>query len=286
VWVLDLLALAAEKDDVNAEMIRMGAASGDAGFVGGWYRMSSYGWPIGFLSGLVHVEAGAEPVTECDLLSADPFDPLRRAPGMVLDTVDAAKAETTCRTQSESNPGDLRAGYQLARVISSDKNREADWMPLARASAGQGVSPAFNLVAYQLSQKDDDRSGEAYIAGAQRTIIESFPVLYPFLQAHAKTDRERTGLAWYAGKAAALGIVPAQLALADSAKDLQQKLFRLLLAARLADAAGDTATAAAARQSADSVLVRQADQQRIEAEVADWKPEPLVDLPSENPDAS
>ena len=78
----------------------------------------------------------------------------------------------------------------------------------------------------------------------------------------------------------------AQLALADGARDVQQKLFHLLLAARLSDEAGDTAAASSARERADSVLVRQADQQRIEAEVADWKPEALVELPAENPDAS
>jgi len=285
-WVLDLLALEAEKDTVNAAMIETGAASGDSGFVGGWYSMSSYGWPIGFLTGLLNIESGRGFVRECDLLAADPYDPLRRAPGVALDHVDMAKAEPACRTESDGNPGDARAGYQLARVISADKNRESEFMSLARAAADAGVSPAFSLVANTLNDKSDDRSGEAYLAASQRTIIESFPILYPFLQSHAKTDRERVGLNWYVAKAAGLGVAQAHLALAESAPDLRQKLFHLLLAARLADDAGDAAAAADARQKAQSVLLRQVGQQRVEADVADWKPESLIALPADNPSAS
>ena len=66
--------------------------------------MSSYGWPIGFLSGLVGLERGGETVTQCDLLAADPYDPLRRAPGLTLDKVDTAAAETECRPSTSATP--------------------------------------------------------------------------------------------------------------------------------------------------------------------------------------
>ena len=286
-WVFEVLALAAEKDDVNASLIAAGATSrATSTFVGGWYRMSSYGWPLGFLSGQVHVEAGQEPVTECDLLAADPYDPLKRAPGLVLDRVNVPKAETACRADAESHPEDARMTYQLARVISSDSKREAEFMPLARAAAEQGVSPAFSLIGSALNDRNDDRSGDAYAGASQRTIIESFPVLYSFLKSHARTDRDRLGLAWYVGKAAALGVADAHLALADDAPDLKQRLFHLLLAARIFDASGSIEAAADARRQADGVLVRQPDQERIQSDVSDWKPEALIELPAEKPGAS
>lgn len=276
-WVLEILALAAEKDDVNATMIETGAAGGDSTFVDGWYRMSSYGWAIGFLSGLVNVESGAGTVTQCDVAAADRYDPLRRAPG--VDTVDA-EAESLCRTESDGNPDDARAMFQLARAISSDSSRESEYVSIARIAAEAGVSPAFSLVASSMSGDEEDNSTEAYLAASQHTIIESFPVLYPYLAGRATTDRERQGLAWFARKAAALGVSVAHVALADSSTDPLERMFRLELAARLADEAGDTATAASLRQRAGAIPSRKADQERIEGDVSSWTPEPLVELPA------
>ena len=280
-WVLEILALAAEKDVVNADLIAAGASTGDAGFLAGWYRMSSYGWPIGFLSGLVYLERGGGSVTKCDLLAADPYDPLRRAPGLTLDKVDTAAAEKECRTEHESNYDDGRTTYQLARVISADTSRSSEYLPLARQAAAEGVSPAFSLVAYALSQKDDNRSSDAYIAMTQRTLIESFPVLYPFLAAHATTARERTGLAWYADKAAALGVPEAQLALADLANDPAEALFHAKLAARLFTEASNQPGAAEAERKAGALSVPAADATALDSKVAAWTPEALVNLPED-----
>jgi hypothetical protein len=276
-WVLEVLALAAEKDDVNQALIDSGAATGDSTFVDGWYRMSSYGQAIGFLSGLLNVESGAGPITQCDVAAADPYDPLRRAPG--LETV-SADAESLCRTESDGNPNDSRALFQLARAISTDSSRESEYVPIARVAAEAGVSPAFSLVALSMSGDEEDHSTEAYLAASQHTIIESFPILYPYLASRAKTDRERQGLAWYARRAAALGVRDANIALADSSSDPLERLFRFELAARLANEAGDTASAATLRGRAGAIPARKADQERIEGEVGSWTPEPLVELPA------
>ena len=131
-----------------------------------------------------------------------------------------------------------------------------------------------------MSGDEEDHSAEAYLAASQHTIIESFPVLYPYLASRATTDRERQGLAWYARKAAALGLREAHVALADSSTDPLERLFRLELAARLADEAGDTATAASLRERAGAIPARKADQERIEGDVSSWTPEALVELPA------
>jgi Novel STAND NTPase 1 len=280
-WVLELLALAAEKDDVNAEMIDAGAITADATFQSGWYRMSTYGWPIGFLAGLVGLERGGQSATKCDLLAADPYDPLRRAPGLTLDKVDAAAAEEECRAEHDRRPKDGRTAYQLARVISSDTSREADYLPIARDAAAMGVSPAFSLVAYALSQKDDAGSGDAYIATAQRTLIESFPLLYPFLADQATTPRQRNGLAWLAGKAADLGVPEAHLALVDLGDDPVQKLFHAKLAERLFTEEGNTRAAAEADLKARTIDVPPAEASEVDSNVAAWQPRALVELPAD-----
>jgi hypothetical protein len=282
-WMLEVLALAAEKEAVSAGMEEAGAGSGEGGFLGGWYLMSSYGWPLGFLSGLVNVERGGDPVTRCDLIAADPYDPLRRAPGLTLDRVDTATAEQECRIERSRQPDDGRTLYQLARVISADTTREAEYLPIAREAAALGVSPALSLVAYALGQKEDTQGEDvAYIATVERTLIESYPILHPFLAIRASSDRERDGLAWYSAKAAALGVPEAHFAMAEFAADPVEKLFRLKLAERLAaERGGETALTLAenARRLATEISVSPADAERIDAEVSAWAPTPLTELP-------
>ena len=278
-WLLEILALASEKDDVNATLIEMGAASGDSGFVDGWYRMSSYGWAIGFASGLVNVETGGATVTQCDLLAADLYDPLRRAPGVV--DVQAEEAESVCRIESDSNSADYRALFQLARAISINPDREPEYRPLARTAAEAGVAPAFSLLAEAMRGDEEDHSDVAYRAASQHTIIESFPVLYPFLKDRATTERERLGLLWYANKAANLGVAEAHVALADLGQDTGQRYFHLAVAARLLDEAGDASGAAAVREKAATLPAQKVDQTAFEDMVREWQPEALVEVPAD-----
>ncbi len=281
-WVLEILALAKEKDDLDQEMISLTPGSADAAFVGGWYRMSSYGWALGFLGGLVRLEQGGINATECDTLAADPYDPQRRAAGLTLDKVNKADAEKACTAEHQSEPNDALTTYQLSRVISADANRTAEYLTLAREAASEGNSAAFAEVAYELSQKKDDRSGDAYVAATQRTLIDTFPVLYPFLVGHATTDRERGGLEWYAERAAELGVPEAQLALVDLVADPVEKLFHAKLAAELFTQAGNSSMAAEALLKAGEITANQADQSVADAKVTAWKPEALVNLPAEN----
>jgi hypothetical protein len=283
-WLFELLALAAEKDEVNKTMIDMAAAAGNSTFVNGWYSMSSYGWPIGFVAGLVNVEAGAQTVTQCDLLAADAYDPLRRAPGVA--EVTGTEAEAACRTESDANPGDLRALFQLARAISVNADREPEYRPLARRAADAGVAPAFSLVAQAMSGDTEDHSDDAYFAASQRTLIESFPVFYPYLLSRAKTEQERLGLTWYAREAAALGVVDAHVALAELLQDSGDRLFHLGVAARLLDEAGDKSGAATIRARASALPAPKLGDRHIEDEVSAWQPEAIRELPAEPDQAS
>ncbi len=278
-----MLALAAEKDDLNETMITTGLASGDSNFVGGWYQMSSYAWPIGFLSGLLNVEHGGQEVTQCDVLAADPYDPKRRAFGILLSDVDATKAELVCRAETVLHPEDGRALYQLARVISNDMSREGEFMPVARKAAEMGVSPATALIGYTLGQKKDDTgSGAAYRLAAQQTILELFATLYPFLEAHAKTDRDRMGLVWYARQAGDLGMPEGQLAEARLTDDPVEKLFHLRLAVRLfSNDGGNNQAAADALNQAAAISVTQAQSDKVDADVAAWNAKPLIELPAD-----
>ena len=241
-WVLELLALAAEKDAVNATLIAMGAGNSDFDFARGRYRMLSYGFPTGFLSGLVHLENANSVVTRCDVLASDPYDAGRRAPGRLVADV-ASEAEAACSAAHQADPTEPRATFQLARAMSRLTNRSPQFMPLAVQAAESGVAAAFVLIAETLEEKKDDRSEQAYAAAAQRALIESFPVLYPFLESRAADDDDRKGLAWYAEKAAALGVPEAHLALAGLSDDPVARQVHLALAARIWTESGNPAAA-------------------------------------------
>jgi hypothetical protein len=278
-WVLEELALAAEKDAVNAEMLETGAASTDSGFVNGWYRMSSYGIAIGFLSGLVNVETGGQQVTDCDLKAADPYDPRRRAPGVWLSDIAAAEAEQACKDATAGRPDDARSIYQLARAVSGATGREAEYLSLARQAAAAGAAPAYSLVAQALDATDQTLGTQAYLAASQHTIIEAFPVLYPFLASRASTEREKIGLGWLAEKAAALGVPEAHLARAALVNEPKAKLFHTKLAVRLWEELGNPAAAAAARVASGAISVTPEDAAAVDEDVSVWTPEAIDDLP-------
>jgi hypothetical protein len=279
--VLELLALAADRDDLNAELIATGAGASDFDFVNGWYRMNTYGWALGFLGGLVNVESGNAVATQCDLLAADPYDPRRRAPGLGLDQVDLARAEAACREAREANPQDVRATYQLARVIYSDAKRDAEFLPLAKAAADQGVAEAYSLIASTLDAKKDARGRRAYQAAAQRSVIESFPILYPFLAKRAASDRDQRGLEWYAENAAALGVPEAHLVLAEASGDPVVRRVHLGIASRLWMQAGDWVAAQTVLNQAAAATLTAEQSGEAEARVGAWVPETLITLPDD-----
>ena len=292
-WVLEVLALAAEKDAVNAAMIEMGMAEDASSFMTGWYRMVSYGLQIGFLSGMVNVETSADPATDCDLVGADINDPRRRAPGFFIDRVDAERAEALCRAQFERNPDDLRALHQLARALYAPVWHEGgattdsdEFVRLSRAAAEQGVSASFSLLADVIDSVDTTRGDRAYHAASQRIIIDAFPVLYPFLERIASTPRQREGLAWYAGAAAALGVPEASMVLGELLDDPAEKRFYFGLAARLWAEAGDADAASVAEERARATSVGAAEADEVANRVAEWTGEPLVALPDSVDDSN
>jgi hypothetical protein len=243
--------------------------------------MSTYGWALGFLGGLVNVETGGGTVTQCDLLAADPYDAGRRAPGLALDQIDLARAESACVEARDADPRDTEATYQLARVIFADAKRDPEFLPLARAAAEQNVAQAFSLIASMLDAKKDARARRVYQAAAQRSIVESFPALYPFLEKRAAGERDRRGLAWYAEKAAALGVPEAHVALADASDDALTKAVHLRIAARLWSQAGDWAAGESARQRSDAAAQNAEQADEAAARAAAWQPEPLLLLPDD-----
>ena len=58
-----------------------------------------------------------DPGAICDRLAGDLFDPRKRAPGVLLDAIDADRAVPACRAAVEAAPDEPRFRYQLARAL-------------------------------------------------------------------------------------------------------------------------------------------------------------------------
>ena len=164
------------------------------------------------------METGNPIATQCDLLAADPYDESAARRGWELTRSTLRGRKQSAGRQARQIRGTC-APPTSSPAIYSDAKRDAEFLPLARAAAEQGVAEAYSLIGYTLDAKKDARSRRAYQAAAQRSVIESFPILYPFLARHAVTDRDRLGLAWDAEEAAALGVPEAHLALAEATRD-------------------------------------------------------------------
>lgn len=83
----------------------------DLGFGSGLARPVSIG-----RAPLPALRAGEPPVSRCDQLAADPWDPGKRAAGHPIQAIDAAGAITACRAAIETWPGVARFELQLARA--------------------------------------------------------------------------------------------------------------------------------------------------------------------------
>jgi TPR repeat protein len=67
--------------------------------------------------GLLTTTAAAQPApTACDRLAAHPEDPDRIVPGVPTSAVDQLAAIAACEADLETDPGNARLRYQLARV--------------------------------------------------------------------------------------------------------------------------------------------------------------------------
>jgi len=110
------------------------------------FRLRKCSWRIasGLISILLSVSAAfAEktPVTECDMLAAQPFDPHRVTDGILFEHVDAPTAIQECRRAMEQFPASPRLIYQLGRAY--DANKElAQAVKWYREAAERGYAAA------------------------------------------------------------------------------------------------------------------------------------------------
>ncbi|MEO8751140.1 MAG: hypothetical protein ABI624_00520 [Casimicrobiaceae bacterium] len=80
-------------------------------------------------------------ITECDRRASHPEDPDRVVPGLERVDMDLQAALLACEQQHAKDPQDLRARYELARVLFY-LGRNAEAIPQMRATADAGYRQA------------------------------------------------------------------------------------------------------------------------------------------------
>lgn len=118
------------------------------------------------------LRSGEPPVSRCDQLAADPWDPGKRAAGRQIQLIDTASAITACRAAIESWPGVARFELQLARAYLAAGLLDDAIAWLGRAAANNSAAANYELGFAHLSgfggrDKDAKKAVEFYTRAAE-----------------------------------------------------------------------------------------------------------------------
>jgi TPR repeat protein len=163
------------------------------------------------------------PVTDCDTYAANSLDPQRKAAGVSLVELDAARAIPACETAVQQYPGSARLMYQLGRGHhKSDQFATAALWYKTAMEHGSGFGEAaygLMLMAGQGVPKDISKAVPLFRdAGGKGIVIaqNALGFLYASGQGVAKDTAE--SLLWYR-RAAEQGAPNAQLNLGIAYED-------------------------------------------------------------------
>ena len=107
-----------------------------------------------------HSIEGAEDIDDCDRLAAQPFDPARKADGIVAEKVDKPAAESACRKAVGRAPAEPRFQYQLGRVLYLEKRDPEAIAAFEKAAARQYAMAKVALYEAYDENRAGDRSAD------------------------------------------------------------------------------------------------------------------------------
>jgi WD40 repeat protein len=226
-----------------------------------------------------------DPAVVCDRLAGDPFDPHKRAPGVLLDAIDADRAVPACRAAVEAAPDEPRPRYQLGRALYHADQREAA-AALIRTAAEKGYPAAQNDLGFRYETgsglaKDEAEALRLYRQAAEGGYAPAFSNVGRFYWGGIGIGVDRAEAVRWFERGADQGDPFSHRRLAqlyqtgdELPRDLEKALFHRAIAVRLFEAAGDEPAAACARVRRGS-LARALPPEtavRIAREVATWRP--------------
>jgi TPR repeat protein len=107
-----------------------------------------------------------EQATECDRLTAHPYDPGRVAPGVPFKSIDSEVAIPACEAALKADPGISRYQYELGRALAA-ADRESEALSAFQRAADRGYPMAWLGISAIL---DDERSTQHDGTAATRAL--------------------------------------------------------------------------------------------------------------------
>ena len=105
------------------------------------------------LAAISPAQAGEVAVTDCDRFAAHPYDPAKKAAGVVFAAIDAGRALMSCATAFSQHPAAERFKYQYGRALLAD-DRPIEAMIFLRTAAYGGYAAAQLSLATILYNED------------------------------------------------------------------------------------------------------------------------------------
>ena len=226
-----------------------------------------------------------DPVAVCDRLAGDPFDPRKRAPGVLFDAIDAEKAVPACRAAVEAAPDEPRFRYQLGRALNRGGKRE-EAAALIRAAAEEGYPAAQNDLGHLYENgrgvaKDEAEALRLYRLAAESGHALAFSNVGRFYWAGIAVGADRAQARQWFERGAGQGDPFSHSRLAELYETgvqlrqrLENALFHHAIAAGLFEVAGDEpdAVTARARRGWLARALPPKTAVRIAREAAAWRP--------------
>jgi TPR repeat protein len=163
------------------------------------------------------VKADTAPVTVCDRYAANSLDPHRKAPGLTLIALDAARAIPACEAAVQKYPGTARFMYQLGRAHHKSDNfaTAALWYKTAMEHGSSFGEAAYGLMLFDGRGVPKDLAKAASLfrdAAGMGNVIAENALGYLYDKGIGLPQDTALSLSWYR-KAAAQGAPTAQFSL-------------------------------------------------------------------------
>ncbi len=186
---------------------------------------------LGAAAAQAQVKTDTAPVTDCDSFAANSLDPARKAPGVTLVALDAARAIPACEAAAQKYPDSARFMYQLGRAHHKADHfaTAALWYKTAMEHGSTFGESAYGLMLFDGRGVPKDLAKAASLfrdAAGKGNVIAENALGYLYDKGIGVAQDTALSLSWYR-KAAAQGAPTAQLSLGiayEEGKGVKQDL--------------------------------------------------------------
>ncbi|MCP4381088.1 MAG: hypothetical protein GY798_06670 [Hyphomicrobiales bacterium] len=274
------LSLAVRRETLQMQADDLGLVGGESGWSLDTSGDAYWGVIVAQAGALLAIESAANgQASECNRLTAHPYDVGRSGPAVRLADVDTDAALRACAGNS---PREL---FGRARALSKDGgSNELAVLGLLLLAAEAGLPVAYNNLSVPIREMDPDFVSPADLLRtfSALSLIQAYPAIADLLRPPTSDDEHAETFAWLATKAAGYDVPEAHMDLADLAgEDSVARAYHLSMAGRLFEDAGRSADADTASATLETLGLSNAEILEVEEAIEGHRPTELVTIDGE-----